>query len=47
MSPGGLGGQREILEPPGRGSGTHYKVIDLMVEIMLGIFSLEGNPLFI
>jgi hypothetical protein len=24
---------------------VHYKVTDLMVEVMLGFFSLEGNPL--
>jgi hypothetical protein len=24
---------------------VHYKVTDLMVEVMLGFFPLEGNPL--
>jgi hypothetical protein len=27
------------------GGTVHYKVTDLTVEIMLGFFSLEGNPL--
>ena len=25
--------------------GVHYKVADLTIEIMLGFFALEGNPL--